>query len=66
MSKKYKKDLEQCCMNCINFSCRVPHNEKVGVDENGMPMGAQCIGFLPPKKENKYKKLELVANKEKV
>lgn len=65
MSKKDQKDVEQCCTNCRNFSCKVEHNEKVGVDEYGKPMGAQCIGFVSPKK-NKTKNLSLLANNKKV
>lgn len=34
------------CRSCTNGSCKVPHIEKLGVDELGNPEGSQCIGWI--------------------
>lgn len=52
------KKEEKSCMTCSNFSCRVPNNEKVGLDINGKPKGSNCVGYtkkLVLKKDNKIK-----------
>jgi hypothetical protein len=35
----------KCCDNCINGCCTVPIEEKIGLDEDGLPQGSHCIGW---------------------
>lgn len=48
-----KKEIIKCCMTCQNLSCNVETKEKIGVDENGDPMGAYCIGYINNKQTKK-------------
>lgn len=31
------------CLNCVNDECHIPDNEKLGITENGLPDGNNCI-----------------------
>ncbi len=33
------------CQNCLNPSCSVPSNEKIGLDEQNMPQGNKCVAW---------------------
>ena len=44
-------DENKGCLLCCNPTCRAFYREKLGVDENGKPMGYNCIGY-----ESVYKK----------
>lgn len=35
----------KCCDNCTNGSCDVETKEKIGVDEQGRPVGEKCIAW---------------------
>ena len=37
---------EKSCATCQNLSCRVETKEKIGLDKNGNPKGAFCIGYI--------------------
>jgi hypothetical protein len=39
----------KCCDNCNNGCCTVPTREKIGLGEDGLPQGNNCIGW-----ENDY------------
>lgn len=47
---QYIKDclIGKCCDNCTNGSCNVETREKIGVDEQGRPVGENCIGWSNP------------------
>lgn len=53
----YGDSLEiNCCSNCSNGSCKVEYNEKVGLDEDGLPKGFGCVGYTNSKQHKKIVK----------
>lgn len=47
---KITKQLDgKCCDNCTNGCCTIPTREKIGLGEDGLPQGSNCIGW-----ENDY------------
>ena len=43
-----KQLINRSCMSCTNGSCRVPYNEKIGIEEDGSAPGESCLGWSNP------------------
>lgn len=55
------KNLEnKNCLNCINGSCRIEYQEKIGYDTNGNPQGSSCIGWENAELVGKSKVLKIM------
>lgn len=54
-----QRKLNQSCSNCTNDNCRASNYEKIGLDEDGKPMGNSCIGWINDVMVGKYKVLKL-------
>lgn len=50
--------INKSCLNCTNGSCRVPIEEKLGL-EDGRPAGSECLGWKNPTIEEKAKRLRI-------
>ena len=46
VDKKYV-DENSGCLTCINESCKVTYNEKIGYEKDGKPAGYYCLGYKP-------------------
>ncbi len=38
-------DYNKGCVTCINGSCKIPFNEKLGYEDDGKPTGYYCKGY---------------------